>query len=158
VYASSLAPPAAPVSIPQPRGFVKDDLGDKHGAIDDHSQAIAINPQYAFAYFNRGIAKSDLGDKQGAIDDYNQAIAINPKDIDFYINRGLVKFVLGDKQGAIDDHSQAIAIDPHCADAYLNRAATWQSLANTTQMCADLAVASRLGDSVAQEYFDRMCQ
>jgi len=25
-------------------------------------------------------------------------------------------------------------------------------------MCADLAVASRLGDSVAQEYFDRMCQ
>ena len=59
------------------RGNVRDDLGDKQGAIDDYSQAIKINSNYAIAYNNRGNARYDLGDKQGAIDDYSQAIKIN---------------------------------------------------------------------------------
>ncbi|MTJ08223.1 tetratricopeptide repeat protein, partial [Anabaena sp. UHCC 0204] len=43
------------------------------GAIDDFTQAITINPQYAKAYNNRGLAKSDLGDKIGAIKDLETA-------------------------------------------------------------------------------------
>ncbi|MEB3148317.1 MAG: tetratricopeptide repeat protein, partial [Sphaerospermopsis sp.] len=55
------------------RGVVKSDLGDKKGAIDDFTQAITINPQFAKAYHNRGYAKFDLGDKKGAIDDLETA-------------------------------------------------------------------------------------
>ena len=55
------------------------ELGDKQGAIDDYTQAIKINPNYAQAYYGRGFVRNELRDKQGAIDDYNQAIKINPK-------------------------------------------------------------------------------
>ncbi|MFM5886941.1 MAG: tetratricopeptide repeat protein, partial [Dolichospermum sp.] len=49
------------------------ELGDKQGAIDDYTQAIKINPNYANAYYGRGFVRNELRDKQGAIDDFQQA-------------------------------------------------------------------------------------
>ncbi len=66
------------------------------------NQAIAIDPQYASAYYNRGLVKSDLGDEHGAIADYNQAISINPKEAAVWGARGLVKSQLGDRYGACE--------------------------------------------------------
>ncbi|MFM6090550.1 MAG: tetratricopeptide repeat protein, partial [Dolichospermum sp.] len=103
------------------RGNVRDDLGDKQGAIDDYNQAIKINPNYAQAYNNRGFVRNELRDKQGAIDDYNQAIKINPNYAKAYYGRGNVRDDLGDKQGAIDDYTQAIKFNPNYANAYYNR-------------------------------------
>jgi len=57
------------------RGEDKYQKGDYQGAIVAYTQAIALNPNYAKAYYNRGIARDDLGDKQGAVGDYNQARA-----------------------------------------------------------------------------------
>ncbi|MFM6370267.1 MAG: tetratricopeptide repeat protein, partial [Dolichospermum sp.] len=54
------------------RGNVRDDLGDKQGAIDDYNQAIKINPNYANAYARRGIVYYELGDKQKAKEDLQQ--------------------------------------------------------------------------------------
>ncbi|MFM5961315.1 MAG: tetratricopeptide repeat protein, partial [Dolichospermum sp.] len=42
------------------RGNVRNDLGDKQGAIDDFNQAIKINPNDANAYINRGFTKYEL--------------------------------------------------------------------------------------------------
>ncbi|OBQ20937.1 MAG: hypothetical protein AN481_16740, partial [Aphanizomenon flos-aquae LD13] len=55
------------------RGIVRDELGDKPGAIDDYTQAIKINPNYANAYYNRGIVYYQLGDKQKAREDLQRA-------------------------------------------------------------------------------------
>lgn len=82
-------------------------MGDKQGAIDDYTQAINIDREYASAYSFRAGVKSDLGDKQGAIDDYTQAININPKNDYAYFLRAINKSNIGDKQGAIDDMFRA---------------------------------------------------
>jgi tetratricopeptide (TPR) repeat protein len=42
------------------RGVAKDDLGRNQDAIDDYSQAIALDLKYDLAYWNRGNAKKKL--------------------------------------------------------------------------------------------------
>ncbi|MBO1063133.1 MAG: tetratricopeptide repeat protein, partial [Aphanizomenon flos-aquae CP01] len=55
------------------RGIVRNELGDKQGAIDDYNQAIKINPNYAKAYVGRGYVYYQLGDKQKAREDLQRA-------------------------------------------------------------------------------------
>ncbi|MGK7873930.1 MAG: tetratricopeptide repeat protein [Xenococcaceae cyanobacterium] len=89
------------------QGYKKDEQGDYKGAIEDYTQAIRINPNYADAYNNRGLARYQLGEYQAAIEDYTQAIRINPNDADAYYSRGIARKNLGDKRRAISDFLQA---------------------------------------------------
>ena len=59
-------------------GNTKFGNGKYSEAITDYTQAIALNPQYADAYYNRGNVKHFKGDQDGAIADYTLAIALNP--------------------------------------------------------------------------------
>ncbi|MFN6229150.1 MAG: tetratricopeptide repeat protein [Dolichospermum sp.] len=137
------------------RGVVRDELGDKPGAIDDYNLAIKFNPNYALAYNNRGIVRSELGDKPGAIEDFNQAIKINPNEAKAYYNRGLVRYELGDKQGAIDDFNQAIKFNPNDALAYNNRAYVYYQLGDKQKAREDLQRAAQFfkaqGNTAAYE-------
>ncbi|MTJ28798.1 tetratricopeptide repeat protein, partial [Aphanizomenon sp. UHCC 0183] len=45
-------------------------------AIEDYTQAIQIDPNFASAYHNRGDVRHQLGDKQGGIDDFQTAADI----------------------------------------------------------------------------------
>ena len=45
-------------------------------------KAIAIDPNYATAYFHRGVAYYEKGDKEQAIADYRKALEIEPSDQD----------------------------------------------------------------------------
>lgn len=54
---------------------VKNDAGK---AIDYFSKAIAVNPNYADAYFARGVSYSKLNDKKNAKADYQACLNINP--------------------------------------------------------------------------------
>ena len=77
-----LTSPSTPAMHGLPPGLVKAEQGDYDGAIADFDRAIAINPNYVLAYYNRGSCSKDK--EQGAITtaqvmaDYDRAIAINP--------------------------------------------------------------------------------
>jgi tetratricopeptide (TPR) repeat protein/S1-C subfamily serine protease len=137
------------------RGIVRSELGDKPGAIDDYTQAIKINPNYALAYNNRGIVRSELGDKPGAIDDYTQAIKFNPNDALAYYNRGIVRSELGDKQGAIDDYTQAIKFNPNDANAYYGRGIVRSELGDKPGAIDDYTQAIKINPNYAQAYNNR---
>ena len=47
-------------------------------AIADYSEAIRLQPDYAFAFNNRGVAHKAKGDYDGALQDYNEAIRLQP--------------------------------------------------------------------------------
>ena len=46
------------------------------GAIEQYSQAIEYNSEYAEAYTNRAVAKAQLGDRSGAVADLQQAATL----------------------------------------------------------------------------------
>jgi tetratricopeptide (TPR) repeat protein len=50
------------------------------GAIDDHNQAIQVNPKYADVYNNRGLAYHVLKQYKKALADLNQAIELGLKE------------------------------------------------------------------------------
>jgi tetratricopeptide (TPR) repeat protein/S1-C subfamily serine protease len=137
------------------RGIVRNELGDKQGAIDDFNQAIKINPNLAEAYSNRGTVRDDLGDKQGAIDDYNQAIKINPNYALAYNNRGNARADLGDKPRAIDDFNQAIKINPNLAEAYNNRGNVRDDLGDKQGAIDDYTLAIKINPNYANAYYGR---
>jgi tetratricopeptide (TPR) repeat protein len=137
------------------RGVDRSKLGDKQGAIDDFTQAIQIDPNFAQAYHNRGLARYLLGDKQGAIDDYTQAIHIDPNNAYAYNNRGLARYLLGDKQGAIDDYTQAIHINPNLAQAYNNRGNARSDLGDKQGAIDDYTQAIKIDPNDANAYNNR---
>ena len=57
-------------------------------AIQDYTEAIRLDPQYAIAYYTRGYAYYDLGQYERAIQDYDEAIRLNPQYANAYYNRG----------------------------------------------------------------------
>jgi tetratricopeptide (TPR) repeat protein len=144
-------------------------------AIEDYTQAIRLNPDYAAAYYQRGRILSKLGDDQGAIKDYikgleldpfaytpNREVAeeyikslqISPKDADAYYRRGLVRYSLKDTQGAIKDYNQAIRLNPNMAEAYVDRGLA-RPPSEHQQAIEDYNQAIQLNPNMAEAYYYR---
>ncbi|MGI2905727.1 tetratricopeptide repeat-containing S1 family peptidase, partial [Tolypothrix sp. VBCCA 56010] len=128
---------------------------DYKGAIQDWTEAIRLNPNLAYAYYNRGVVRSELGDKQGAIADYNTAIKINPNLAYAYNNRGVTRADLGDKQGAIADYNTAIKINPNLANAYYGRGVVRDELGDKQGAIADYNSAIKINPNLANAYYGR---
>jgi tetratricopeptide (TPR) repeat protein len=129
--------------------------GDLKGAIADYTEAIRLNPKYAYAYNDRGAARDKLGDFQAAIADFNQAIKINPNFTYPYNNRGAARDKLGDFQAAITDYNQAIKINPNNADAYNNRGLARYKLGDFQAAIADYNQAIKINPNAADAYYNR---
>ncbi|HSY77314.1 MAG TPA: tetratricopeptide repeat protein [Bacteroidia bacterium] len=76
-------------------------------ALADFNKVIQMEPDFAYAYYNRAYVKYKMLDFSGALADYNKAIQIDPDFSDAYYNRGLVFFCQKDKLSACQDFSKA---------------------------------------------------
>ena len=56
---------------------MKDNLGDVDGAIEDYSMAIALEPNYAYAYLGRGDMYMLIGKKEEALKDYRMVVQLD---------------------------------------------------------------------------------
>ena len=79
-------------------------------AIQDFTQAIKLNPNYADAYFYRGCDYSCLGQYERAIQDFTQAIQLHPNYGSAYYNRGKIYSKLGRKKQADQDFDMHIKL------------------------------------------------
>ena len=75
--------------------------------VADLTKEIEINPNHAFAFYNRGVAKFKLKDYIGTISDMTQAIKINPNIAEAYYLRGLVQLYAKQRKNAYADLSKA---------------------------------------------------
>lgn len=76
-------------------------------ALADFNKTIQLEPDFAFAFYDRAYVKYKLNDFRGAIDDYNYAIQCDPGFADAYYNRAILLFCLNDKIDACVDFSKA---------------------------------------------------
>jgi hypothetical protein len=87
--------------------YWKDDF---RGAIDNYTQAIHLNPNFAYAYLDRGDVRLQMKDFQGAIADYTQAIRPHPNLAYAYTRRGEAYYWLANYQRALADSDKAIQL------------------------------------------------
>ena len=124
------------------RGVAKAQLEQYQKAIEDYTESITLNSDFAPAYYMRADAKMAylaklqyLGDYKGAIADFSKAIELIPVDAMAYHNRGLARFRWGLSkkawgesskvvrslyQAAIDDFDEAIRLNPNLPVALQN--------------------------------------
>ncbi len=114
-------------------------------AIEEYTEAIRLDPQYALAYHNRGFAYDDLGQLERAIQDYDEAIRLNPQWAEAYNNRGWTYEEMGQYELAIEDYTEAIRLNPQYALAYANRAGAYTLLDMDSMAEQDFNRAVELG-------------
>jgi tetratricopeptide (TPR) repeat protein len=100
--------------------YWKDDF---RGAIDNYTQAIRLNPNFAYAYINRGLCRFQLKDFQRAIADYTQTIRLNPNFAYAYTRRGEAYYWLANYQRALADSDKALQMSDNGSFIYRARLA-----------------------------------
>ncbi|MBW4498707.1 MAG: tetratricopeptide repeat protein [Scytonema hyalinum WJT4-NPBG1] len=103
------------------RGHISSEQKKWELALSDFNNALAINPQYTYAYNNRGNIYKEQKKWELALSDFNNVIAINPQYADAYVNRGNLYKKLQKWDLALSDYNKALTINFLHAGAFFNR-------------------------------------
>jgi tetratricopeptide (TPR) repeat protein len=90
--------------------------GQSEEAMIHYDQAIALEPNYANAYYNRGNVLLTKGRIEEAVADLQRALQIQPNDADAHACLGNAFLRQGSLKDAVDQYEQASALapqDPH---------------------------------------------
>lgn len=98
-------------------------------ALQSYEDAIWIDGNLTYVWYNRGLALTDLGKYDEAVSSYDRAIDLYGDYAYAYNNRGTVQFILGNYNSAIYDFRQASKLDPNITEAYYNTGLALQKLA-----------------------------
>lgn len=114
------------------RGYEKDTLKDKEGALEDYDKAIALNPNDSDLYNNRAYTLLTIGKLSKALDDVNIAIEMK-KDGCYYDTRGQIYMAMDNNIEALKDFDNALSLNNKYREALVNRAQCYRKLAEVEQ-------------------------
>jgi len=118
---------------------------DTRGAIQDFNEALMINPNYDFAYFNRAKVYEELNLFDNALADINKAIKLNNKS-DYYMSRAIIYKSLKETEKSLNDFNKAIELNPKNGFAYINRGYLKREQLNDKKGAEkDIKMAGKLG-------------
>lgn len=139
------------------RSDIRNESGDKRGALSDADRANQINPQSA-ANRNQAcwLRAADLNvELAKAAEDCNAAVQLAPKEATFYDSRAMVAVRLGRWQDAYDNYSAAIQLDQKMASAWYGRGLVLSRARAGDGGVADFAKAAALDPKIAETYRTR---
>lgn len=131
-------------------GIALQGAGRLEEALSAYDKAIALDPAFAAAYFNRGNAQGDLKRHEAALESYEHAIALNPGSADAHIGRGNAFSELGRHESALGSYARAIELRPDYAEAHFNHGIALRELNRTEAALASFEQAMQLKPD--QEY------
>jgi len=101
---------------------------DDDKAIEEYTQAIALNPDYTeayiyrgAAYYNRGTFSSDSGQYELAVKDFRKVVVMKPGSYSAYLAQGAIYVHQNEYEKGIEEINKAIALNPHEGMAYVLR-------------------------------------
>lgn len=96
--------------------------GENHEAATAFKQAVALQPDFAAAYYNLGRVLRELGDDREAIAAYRKASEWDPEDPDIFYNLGNALFAAGKLDAAIKCYQRTLELNPRFVKARNNLA------------------------------------
>ncbi|MBO9999287.1 MAG: tetratricopeptide repeat protein [Cyanobacteria bacterium SID2] len=112
--------------------------GNLTQALEDFTQAIALDPTYAEAYVYRGFISYQQSHFDRAFADLSHAIDLDPRHPTAYVYRGLIRHQhRSESLEALVDLTQAITLAPNRSEAYLVRGDIQADLGHYSGAIAD---------------------
>jgi tetratricopeptide (TPR) repeat protein len=93
------------------RGTAWGSKGELDRAVADLSEAIRVDPSFAYAYWTRANIRRDRNQCDQAIADYDQVVRLLPKRPEVYVMRGTCLMLNGDYNSASRDFDAAVRLD-----------------------------------------------
>jgi len=90
--------------------------------MEDYGEALALEPDFADAWYARGLIMEELEDYGGALASYDNALLHEPNHADTLCVRGALFRKLGEPEFALSDLDQCLACAPTMADAWVEKA------------------------------------
>jgi len=110
------------------RGAVLQALKRFDEALASYTQAIALKPDYADAFYNRGVMLQELKRFEEALACYDQVLVVQPNHAAALNNRGGVLWELKRFEAALASYERVLAIRPNDVAALNNRGAVLRQL------------------------------
>jgi len=120
------------------------DRGDLDAAISSFSLAVALDPEYAWAFSQRGWARISLAEYDAAIEDFTHAIEADPNHHWALGGRGQALRLKQDYAAAVLDLTNAIASDSGYMFAYDERGWCHNAQGSSKAAIEDFTAAIRL--------------
>jgi protein O-mannosyl-transferase len=118
----------------------------------EYSHAIALNPNYVAAYFNRGILYTDYMNRfDKGIADFQKVLEVNPDNQDAIINTGICYYKMNRWNDAIQKYSDAIRSFPKEGRTYYLRAITYAQAGNFSQAYQDGLMSKQAGFGIPDQ-------
>lgn len=127
-------------------------------AVESVTKAIAIYPQFAWAYDVRSGFYQMLNRKEDARADADSLLQLDTENYAYWQRRAALRYSQNNVKGAIADCEEALKREPNYSLAYATRGMSLarQSIQdNSSQAIADLNKAVDLAPSLAENYYHR---
>jgi len=102
-------------------GVVHYQTGRHADAIEWIERAISVNPNVAFAHYNRALALQAINRPADALASYDRVLRLTPDYADAYVNRGNALRDLKRPDEALASYDRALSLKPDFAQAFNNR-------------------------------------
>jgi tetratricopeptide (TPR) repeat protein len=132
------------------KGLAAHEAGNLDLAATQYREALKLDPQNKFAFYNLGLIAQTKGDAVAAENNYRIAMSIDPAFTPPVYNLAVLRRDGGNLQEAVTLYRQVIAIDANNAAAHFNLGLVLQRLGQTAEGNAAIQHANSLDPRFGQ--------
>lgn len=128
------------------------ELGRAEEALATYDRAIALQPNFPWAWARKGRALRILNRCEEALACYDEALRLDPNYAWALKGRGMALERMGDLEGALEAHRRAAQLDPHDVWHWHNQGEIYQRMGRYDEAIALLETALRIDERHANSW------